>query len=414
MSLWALFLLGRRVVGTREALLACALMTFSYHHIWFSQNARGYMALLFFSLLATWLWLEALNRQSWQWWIAYTVAVTGGMLSHLTMAFVVAAHVAVYLAMLLFERRSSAKGIATPFNWRPFVAWGLCVSLTAQLYALALPEFLRVGLHEVSLESEWTSPWWVLAETLRNLRIGFSGLLVVACGGAMFFSGWLNMLRREWQTGALLVLPVLLAGGSMLASGHNLWPRFFFFSMGFALLIAVHGAMVVPQLVLNLTKSESEAFGSAAGITIASLMILASAVTIPRNYEHPKQDYTGARNYVESHRRPGDAVVAVGLAGVAYGRYFAPSWSVAQTNQELDAARRGSRNVWLVYTLPVEIKAYRPDIWEVIQNEFEVVKVFPGTLGGGEVYVCQQPTAKESANESSRHSPGYAETRIVW
>ncbi|HKZ80638.1 MAG TPA: glycosyltransferase family 39 protein, partial [Pyrinomonadaceae bacterium] len=46
MSLWALFLLGRRVVGTREALLACALMTFSYHHIWFSQNARGYMALL--------------------------------------------------------------------------------------------------------------------------------------------------------------------------------------------------------------------------------------------------------------------------------------------------------------------------------------------------------------------------------
>jgi len=54
-SIWALFLLGRRMVSTVEALAACALMTFSYHHIWFSQNARGYMALLFFSVLATWL-----------------------------------------------------------------------------------------------------------------------------------------------------------------------------------------------------------------------------------------------------------------------------------------------------------------------------------------------------------------------
>ena len=396
MSLWALFLLGRRVVGTRAALLACALMTVSYHHIWFSQNARGYMALLFFSLLATWLWLEALDRQSWGWWIAYAIAVTGGMLSHMTMMFVMAAHVVVYMGMLLLARRSKTK-VEAPFNWRPFVAWALCVSLTAQLYALALPEFLRVGLHEVSLESEWTSPWWVATETLRNLRIGFSGLVVVAGGGAMVFCGWWNMLRREWQTAVLMVLPALLAGGSMLASGHNLWPRFFFFAMGFALLIAVYGALVVPQMIVTrLTTWQSrETVGTLAGTVLACLMIAASAVTVPRNYAHPKQDYTGAREYVESHRGPGDSVVAVGLAGVAYGRYFAPRWSVAQTHEELDAVRRQNANVWLVYTLPVEVKAYRPDVWQAIQNEFEVVKVFPGTLGGGEVFVCRERSRRE-------------------
>jgi mannosyltransferase len=408
MSLWALFLLGRRVVGTRAALLACALMTVSYHHIWFSQNARGYMALLFFSLLATWLWLEALDRQAWAWWIAYSIAVTGGMLSHMTMVFVVAAHVVVYLGMLLLARRSKTR-VEAPFNWRPFVAWALCVSLTAQLYALALPEFLRVGLHEVSLESEWTSPWWVVAETLRNLRLGFSGLVVVAGGGAMVFCGWWNMLRREWQTAVLLVLPALLAGGSMLASGHNLWPRFFFFAMGFALLIAVHGALVVPQVIVTRLPAwqSRETVGALAGTALACLMIAASAVTVPRNYAHPKQDYTGAREYVESHRRPGDSVVAVGLAGVAYGRYFAPRWSVAQTHEELDAVRRQNANVWLVYTLPVEVKAYRPDVWRAIQNEFEVVKVFPGTLGGGEVFVCRERSRKDEKlvaglNQSAR------------
>jgi hypothetical protein len=321
----------------------------------------------------------------------------------------------IYLAMLVFAQRS-LKSFRSRFDWKPFVAWALCVSLTAQVYALALPEFLRVGLHEVSLESEWTSPWWVVAETLRNLQVGFSGLLVVACGGALIFAGWLNMLRRQWRTGVMMVLPGLLACGTMLALGHNLWPRFFFFSMGFALLIAVHGAIVLPQIVIfRLTRSPSrEAWGHLAGVSLASLMILASAVTVPRNYAHPKQDYTGARDYVESNRRPKDAVVAVGLAGVAYGRYFAPRWSVVQTHEELEAVRRNNSSVWLVYTLPVEVKTYRPDVWQAIQNEFEVVKVFPGTLGGGEVYVCQQRPVKEFANESSRKFSEGAKTGSLW
>jgi len=69
-SIWTLFLIGRRLMGETEALLACALMTVSYHHIWFSQNARGYMGLLFFTNLATWLWLEAMDRNTLRPWIA--------------------------------------------------------------------------------------------------------------------------------------------------------------------------------------------------------------------------------------------------------------------------------------------------------------------------------------------------------
>src|SRR5690606_25369857 len=41
-SLPVLYLLGRRITDRREALLAAVLMTVSYHHVWFSQNARGY------------------------------------------------------------------------------------------------------------------------------------------------------------------------------------------------------------------------------------------------------------------------------------------------------------------------------------------------------------------------------------
>jgi mannosyltransferase len=389
-SLWALFLLGRRVLDSRGAFLACGLMAVSYHHIWFSQNARGYMALLFFSILATWIWIEAQQRQTWKWWIAYSVVVALGMWTHLTMVFVVLAHALVYTAT--FFQSITGKQVKTPFSWRPLAAFILGATLTLQLYALALPEFLSVGLHEVSLESEWTNPWWVIIETLRNLRIGFSGMLVVLGAGVMVGLGWLNLMRREWQAAVLLVLPPVLAGGTMIALGHNLWPRFFFFSMAFALLIAVYGALTLPRFFAQqiIRWPVGERLSAGAGLVLAFLMILASAVTVPHNYAFPKQDYSGARDFVERQRGPNDAVVAVGLAGVAYRSYFAPSWSVAQTDAELEVVKRGKSNVWLIYTLPVEVKAYRKEVWQRIQSDFTVVKVFPGTLGGGEIIVCRQ------------------------
>jgi hypothetical protein len=63
---------------------------------------------------------------------------------------------------------------------------------------------------------------------------------------------------------------------------------------------------------------------------------------------------------------------------------------VAQSKNELDSITRGRSNVWLVYTLPIQMKAYRPEIWAAIQRDFQTVEVFPGTLGGGGVYVCRQ------------------------
>jgi hypothetical protein len=345
---------------------------------------------------------------------------------HLTMAFVAAAHFLLSLTLLIkpsakseqaplgrqepqiYTDATGQRGLSVtvrgirvnPRFLRLIVAWALCASLTLQLHALALPEFLLSGLREVSMPSEWTNPLWVIAESLRSLRIGFSGVAVVLCGGAMVGVGWLSLLRRDRRAALALVLPALLAGGLMFALGHNLWPRFFFFSMGFGLLIVIRGAMAAPQLLAALMeerwgswqsqRTASGRWADGAGVALAGLIIAASAATLPRNYRLPKQDFTGARDYVERHRQPGAAVVAVGLAGMDYGRYFAPHWSVAESQTELEAIRQAHPAVWLVYTLPIEVKAYRPDIWRIIEQDFEVVKVFPGTLGGGEVYVCMK------------------------
>jgi len=381
-SIWALFLLGRRLIGAQEALWACALMTVSYHHIWFSQNARGYMALLFFATLATWLWLEALSRNSRGWWVAYSFATFLGVWSHLTMVFVVAAHGLIWLAFLLLRSAPERRA-----GWKPLAAWLLCGTLSLQAHALALPEFFRTALHEVSMPSEWTNPFWVVAESLRSLKTGFSGLAVVLCAVFLVLAGWNGIFRREPRAALAMVLPALLGGGAMLALGHNLWPRFFFFSMGFALLIVVHGAALLPRLALAPTRWSR--FATPAGAVLSGLLVTASALTVPRCYAFPKQDFIGARDYVEQHRVSGAPVAVVGLATHAYGKYYAPHWAFPGTSGELEALRRKHSKLSLVYTLPIELKAFHPEVWRVVEKEFQTVRIFPGTLGGGEVYVSR-------------------------
>jgi 4-amino-4-deoxy-L-arabinose transferase-like glycosyltransferase len=394
-SLWPLYLLGRRLVGRTEALLACALVTVSYHHVWFSQNARGYMGLLFFAILATWLWTEARARRTWPWHLGYAVAVSLGMLTHLTMVFMPLAHALLEVAATAWRwgRRHRTAG-ATPERRdvrQPLAALALSASLTLQLYALSLPEFLRTGLHEVSLESEWTSPLWVIQESLRSLQVGFGALAVVAGGALVAAIGWASIARRDPMAAGALVLPPLVGGSTMLALGHNLWPRFFFFAMGFAILIVIHGAMTTPRVMLAAVMPRGRHQGAArvAGLAAVALMLAVSAASLPRAYALPKQDFTGAQAYVEAEAQPGDVIAAVGLAGVAYRRYFAPDWPAPDSAAELEQLVASHARLWLVYTLPVELKAYRPEIWRLVERDFETVEVFPGTLGGGEVYVCR-------------------------
>jgi hypothetical protein len=178
--------------------------------------------------------------------------------------------------------------------------------------------------------------------------------------------------------------------------------------MGFALLLVAQGVVVFPRLLLGLgfgpRRNPTELFrepnptvapssrrllARAAAVTLGALMLAACAASLPKCYALPKQDYAGARDFVESHRRPDDAVVAVGLAAIAYGRYYAPHWTVLDSRGQLDAVRAQHKGVWLVYTLPNQLDAFAPDLLSAVQQDFDLVRAFPGTLNDGQVFVCR-------------------------
>lgn len=392
-SIWALYFFGRRTIGARPALLACALMTVSYHHVWFSQNGRGYTGLLMMTLLATWAWLQALRRDELRWWVLYIVSIVAGMWIHTTMAFVVAAHGLTYIAFLLKPSLSGEEGsLERGAGIKPIVAWLFSVTATLQLYALSLPEFIRTGLHEESRNSEWTNPIWVLTESIHNLSIGFAGTAVVMIALAFVAFGWISIYMRDRRAAVLMVLPPMLSGGLMLALGHNLFPRFFFFAMGFGILIVVHGAVALPKVIFasfERLTAHSRAAGRL-GVGFALFMIAISLLTVPRNYALPKQDFAGAREFVESRVSAKGKAVAINLAGDMFAKYYAPNWITTRDLSDVASLDEQTDEVWLVYTMPFEIQAFNPELWKTIQSDFEVVRSFPGTLNGGDVVVCRK------------------------
>ena len=385
----ALYLFGRLVTCKREALFAAALMAINYQHIWFSQNARGYTGMVFWTLMASIFFIRCANNGRKSDGVMYGVSAALGVYTHLMVSFVIVGHAILY-AWLIWSRARSASRLPRD-SFLPLCGLVLAGMLSFLLYAPVIPGiFARtIGVAGTSVRSEWASPVWALKEMMRGLRHGAGGgLLAVAVGGLLFLSGLISFWRSNRFVVGLMFLPGLVTVAVVLATSHNLWPRFFFFEIGFALLLLVRGAVVWSDFAARvLGRGERLAFRFSTAMLL--LMILASVPPLRAAYRYPKQDYLSAMRFVEDQQREKEQVVTAGVVTTAFQRYYGRSWPLVETRAQLDAVLSQDHGTWLIYAMPIPIRTIQPDLWEAIQTRFTTVRVFPGTLSGGEIFVCK-------------------------
>jgi uncharacterized NAD-dependent epimerase/dehydratase family protein len=92
---------------------------------------------------------------------------------------------------------------------------------------------------------------------------------------------------------------------------------------------------------------------------------------------------------VEKNKGQSDAAVAVGLLSDVYKRYYAPDWYGVEAVSELNHLETTHRIVWVAYTLPVHLRAWYPEVWRTLEEDYDVVKVLQGTLGDGDIVICR-------------------------
>lgn len=392
-SIWALYNLARTLTDEREAWLATIIIVFSYHHVWFSQNARGYTGLLFWMLLGTWFFIKGLRQNSHVVWIIYAMFMALGMFTHLTSVFIVIGHVIIYCFILL-KRTNFFKNASTS-DLRPLISFALIGIFTFQLYSLVLPQVFnafqdRVEVSQVRVEV-WTNPIWGLYEALKGLNISFGTIAGGIIALFIFGAGVISYVRTNQIVIWLLLIPVIIGTITLIIVHLHFYPRFFFFLLGIGVLVLVRGTTESARLFLFLLPKKISAYCSTqkTGTLFAGIIIVASFFTLANNYRYPKQDYSGAVAYIKENCKDNGSVVTVGMAMYPFEEYYAPQWETVETREALDEIRSHNKPIWLVYMFEDHMKSFYPEIMSSIHQDFTVVKAFPGTLSGGTLYVCK-------------------------
>jgi hypothetical protein len=192
----------------------------------------------------------------------------------------------------------------------------------------------------------------------------------------------------------LLIMPAVVSALSIAALGQPMRPRFFFFMAGAAAIFAGRGLGAAAPAIESRMAALAAAIPGGGVVAGALLLAALSAIALPRNYTVPKQDFEHALIFLEGEEATGARIAAAGPACYPFEVYYRKWWwpcleSTADLRSVTDRPGRGL----VVHTLADYIAD--PDLGRRLRAECAEVRRFPGTLGGGDLIVCD-PRGREA------------------
>lgn len=395
----ATWVLARRLLTDVEAWAATAVLATSYHHIWFSQNARGYTLLSCLAVVSTGLLLRALDSPRPRQLVAYAVVAALGVYTHLTMALVVAGQAAVLAGCIIFRVPAAARW---PVG-RLLAAGAGASGLSLLAYAPFAADVLRaVNAPAPKQAAQVATAEWAVSEALRALFEGAGGVATVV-GVLLALVGGLSLLRRRPIETFVLAMPAVTTLGALVGLGQPVRPRFFFFMAGAAALCVARGLGVMAEGVLrsdtHLKAGTTPSYDARIRrqtllVVVTTLLFVAVSVpALPRNYRVPKQDFDGAVAWLDARVREGAVAAVAPPACLPLREYYQRAWPCVEHEPDLSRLAASS-DVLVLYTLPDYIGD--ASLTTRLTTACPVLATFPGTLGGGDIVVCRAASTPTS------------------
>jgi mannosyltransferase len=313
LAAYTLFSLNRRLFGARVALVSALLLAVNTFFVYYEQDARTYTLAVFLVVLATYLFVLALENGSTNRWLGYGLVGALAIYAHFFSAFVIAAH----LISIGFRRRRP--------RLRDVVAgYGLTALLVAPLMAVILrtDSLQRRFIDKVHLGS------------FRWLFLNLTGAGGVPGGGGTF------LLFAYFASCCLAIMWVLASVTWRRPQGSDqIWSNALVFSwlavpiLGSFAVSMIRSPIFYPRyLIVALPPLVTIAGIGIAGFRHRWLQVVAAAALVSLSI-HPLvsyyrgqfkegEDWRTAVAYVTRAERPGDGVIFLSRYGRRPFEYY--------------------------------------------------------------------------------------------
>jgi uncharacterized membrane protein len=314
------YLVAVKITPQRAALIATAIFVFSPFHLWYSQEARPYVQLMFFSLFSTLFLFAALERGGLARWTTYMLAMICGFATQVFMGFVLTAHIAWVITChrnRLKPYLAAAAGILLPFAW-------------------LLPFFVRSFMAACSINERWGFEAGWLAYTVFTYSVGFSfgpnmsdllldrslsGLVRFAPGilsvalifGTLFILGIKAFKKKKWQQTRTLCL----YGICFTLGGTALYAMFIAYNVRYTA-VAFPFFCVLVGAGLNSLWRNKKYFGAAFAIGMACI----TGLSVYNYFENARYFKPDVRSAVAYWKQDSIKEPLISNSGLIVNRYI--------------------------------------------------------------------------------------------
>ena len=402
-AIGAIYFLTVQVASRRDGLLAAALIGLSYRHVWFSQEARGYTAMILFGALGLAQFIKALRTGRTRDWVLYGVAMLIAIYTHLFSVFLVAGPTVAYLCMAAVRRR------LTSIRTRRVVVAGALIALgTCTLYSVVVPQMLAHYNHHLAVQSSHplTFTWQYPVNVLHSFAVDSSYPLVTLAYALLALVGLISLAGASTGAALVLAMPGALAIAMLSAGGTVACERYLMFFLPVFLVLVARGVGRVSFGVGQLAFSRVGR-RVVSGLAMACLLVglLADPVRETVIYQDcGKQAFDRAARWLVRARNDGDRIIMVGLGKEKF-LYYLDGAETVDTPAELQQRLRAPGTVWVAYTFPRRFAERQVPMLMTIREHCQSVLRLRGLRRWGDVEIWCRPADRAAATPRPKPPP---------
>lgn len=374
-GIFAIYLLGKKVFSSNVGLVGAFLLSISVFHIYYSQDARYYSHMVFFTLMSLYFLFEILEKNHRKYWMGFFLFSLLNIYNHY-FGFLITFLEILYLSIikrknishLAFDLRVQIKKVHFKKYTPIFILIVILIFPIFLKFFQSIGDYLTIGIQKSSDKIIETEPiklsysfykdLFIKLNLLFSQQASWMGLRSASFLPLLFFVFLIGFLKNDKKIILLIliwfILPVFILSNFFTG---RFFIRYLIFMLPVYLLVVAHGFVIIAEFFFKGRSSKKIVTGALAIVLAASIFAPMSAGALMGYYKSPSnENYKEVAEFLNENAKSGDLVVFFSrnypIKGLSY-YYNATRHGIILAAMDFEDVKywknRYHHNIWVVY-----------------------------------------------------------------